>query len=53
MWFLQVVATIVILVLVLVFALGLSQGEAQERERIEKQRRFEAMGGKSSSNKYF
>ncbi|MFT8543661.1 MAG: hypothetical protein ABF768_03445 [Leuconostoc falkenbergense] len=51
MWFLQVVATIVILVLV--FALGLSQGEAQECERIEKQRRLEAMGGKNSSNKYF
>ncbi|MDV3545880.1 hypothetical protein [Leuconostoc falkenbergense] len=51
MWFLQVIATIVILVLV--FALGLSQGEAQERERIEKQRRLEAMGGKNSSNKYF
>lgn len=50
MWFLQVVATIIILGLV--FALGLSQGEAQERERIEKKRRLEAMGGKNSPNKY-
>ncbi|SPD94476.1 hypothetical protein LES9216_00025 [Leuconostoc suionicum] len=51
MWFLQVVALII--VLGLVFVLGLSQGEAQERERIENQRRLEAMGGKNSSNKYF
>lgn len=50
MWFLQVVATIVILVLV--FALGLSQGEAQEREHQRNKHRLERMGGADGNNKY-
>lgn len=51
MWFLQVVATII--VLGLVFALGLSQGEAQERERQRNKHRLERMGGTDGQNKYF
>jgi hypothetical protein len=43
MWFLQILVTVIIVGGA--FVLGLSQGEQQERERIEKERRFKAMGG--------
>ncbi|MFT8599561.1 MAG: hypothetical protein ABF709_05120 [Leuconostoc pseudomesenteroides] len=48
MWFLQVIVTVIIVGGA--FVLGIEQGESQERERLEKERRFKAMGG--SGNKY-
>ncbi|MBZ1518308.1 hypothetical protein J3330_03995 [Leuconostoc mesenteroides] len=51
MWFLQVIAVVVILAIV--FIGGVLQGESQEREHQRNMRRLERMGGMSNENKYW
>lgn len=51
MWFLQVIAVVVILAIV--FIGGVFQGESQEREHQRNKRRLERMGGMSNENKYW
>ncbi len=50
MWFLQVIAVVVILAIV--FMGGVLQGESQKREHQRNMRRLERMGGTDGSNKY-
>ncbi|KAA8366315.1 hypothetical protein [Leuconostoc mesenteroides] len=51
MWFLQVVALLI--VVGAVFYLGMLQGEAQYKESIRRHRDFHRMGGMSNENKYW
>ncbi|WP_273710254.1 hypothetical protein [Leuconostoc mesenteroides] len=52
MWFLQVIASLLIVVGA-VFYLGMLQGEAQYKESIRRHRDFNRMGGMSKENKYW